>query len=130
MSTTLGPLYHWSPRDRLKSIKRYGLLPGKRSPLGPHFHGTPDNPNTDNVDLGEGEWLAPWICTATSPVRAWDYSHGAWRSVGTFDLWSIVIDPTDEIHFQPIWGKEIIEVRIHNRIPKSRLIWVGERTVT
>lgn len=31
----LGPLYHWSPRERLSGIKRLGLVPGKRN-----FHGS------------------------------------------------------------------------------------------
>lgn len=129
MSDHLGPLYHWSPRDRLPSIKRHGLMPGRRGFNGPLFHGTPDNPNTENVDLGEGEWLAPWVCFATTPVRAWEYSHGAWRSKGTFDLWSVVLLDSDEVHINPMWGSTIIEVRVHNRIPKSRLVFVGERTV-
>lgn len=129
MSAELGPLYHWSPRDRLASIRRLGLVPGRRSPLGPIFNG----PGVD--DDGEpiivpGEWRASYVCFGVTPVRAWDYSHGAWRSKGTFDLWSVMLQPSDEVHVQPLWGSHLIEVRVHNRIPKSRLVFVGERTIT
>lgn len=130
MTSHLGPLYHWSPRDRLSSIKRLGLVPGKRGVTGPVWHGNATNQNiSPNEDIGEGEWLAPYVCFSPTPVRAWEYSHGAWRSEGTFDLWSVVLTETDEVHINPQWGAHIIEVRVHNRIPKSRLVWVGERTV-
>ena len=125
----LGPLYHWSPRDRRGSILRLGLVPGKRNFKGPIYHGTPDNVNDRNEDLGAGEFLRPSVCFATSPLTAWDYSHGCWKSVGTFDLWQVVLVDADEVHINPQWGARIIEVRVHNRIPKSRLAWVGERTV-
>jgi hypothetical protein len=106
-------------------------MPGKRSINGPLWHGNPTNQNlSPNEDIAAGEFLAQWVCFATTPVRAWEYSHGAWRSEGTFDLWSVVLDEKDEVHVNPMWGDRIIEVRVHNRIPKSRLVWVGERTVT
>lgn len=129
MSSTLGPLYHWSPRDRLKSITRLGLVPGKRNVVGPLYHGTPTDTNEDNEDLGAGEFRQPGVCFSPTPVRAWNYSHGAWRSKGTFDLWSVVLTDSDEVHILPMWGDQIVEVRVHNRIPKSRLVWVAERTV-
>lgn len=129
MSTQLGPLYHWSPRDRLKSIKRQGLVPGKRNVAGPRWNGTEDDPNIDdNRDLGAGEFRQAGVCFSPSPATAWGHSHGCWRSVGTFDLWQVDLIDTDEVHVNPQWGATIIEVRVHNRIPKSRLIWVGERT--
>lgn len=129
--TDLGPLYHWSPRDRLASIKRLGLVPRRRNIAGPRWHGTPTNPNIDdNVDLGEGEFLQRGVCFSLDPATAWRYSHGAWRSTGTFDLWLVQLIDTDEVHVLPMWGGRIVEIRVHNRIRKARLTWIGERTVT
>ena len=128
MADTIGPLYHWSPRDRLKSINRQGLMPGKRNIAGPIYHGTPDNVNEANEDLGAGEFVRNGVCFSTSPATAWNYSHGCWKSSGTFDLWQVDLIDSDEVHVNPQWGARIIEVRVRNRIPKSRLTWIGERT--
>ena len=121
MSTRIGPLYHWSPRDRLASVKRSGLLPGKRNAHGPVFH-DPDDPEL-------GEFLQQAVCLAPSPAGAWSYSHGTWRTTGTFDLWQVELEPTDAVHILPNWGGESVEVRVANRIHKARLKWVAERTV-
>lgn len=128
MSAQLGPLYHWSPRDRRASILRLGLVPGRRNFHGPVFNGPGVDENGEDIVV-PGEWRANYVCLGTTPVRAWKYSHGAWKSTGTFDLWSATLEDSDEVHVNPFWGDRIIEVRVHNRIPKSRLIWVGERTV-
>jgi len=118
MATDLGPLYHWSPRERLKGIKRLGLVPGKKK-----------YPYVNNV-TGEKEfYIQDSVSFSLDPATAWNYSHGCWRSVGTFDLWQVFLNPSDEVHIQPNWGGRINEVRVKNRIPKSRLIWIGERTV-
>lgn len=118
---TLGPLYHWSPRDRLSSIKRLGLTPGKRNINGSSY--------TNTVTGKEEEFLQPALCFSLDPATAWAYSHGTWRSTGTFDLWQVWLEATDEVHILPMWGSRIVEVRVHNRIPKRRLILIGERTV-
>jgi hypothetical protein len=118
---TLGPLYHWSPRSRLGGIRRLGLVPGKRNVAGPTLH-DPDDPSA-------GEFRQPCVCFSLDPVTAWAYSHAVWRSTGEFDLWQVWLEPTDEVHVLPMWGGRIVEVRVHNRIPKRRLIHVGERTV-
>lgn len=111
----LGPLYHWSPRSRRKQILKLGLMPGRRNITGP-------------VVNGDGsEWRQPCVCASPDPATAWAYSHGAWRSTGTFDLWQFWLEDADEVHVLPQWGSRIIEVRVHNRIRKARLIWVGER---
>ncbi len=117
----LGPLYHWSPRDRLASIRRLGLVPGRRNIAGPTYH-DPDDPDA-------GEFLQPAVCFALDPATAWAYSHGTWKSTGSFDLWQAWLEPTDEVHILPLWGDRIVEVRVHNRLKKSRLHWIGERTV-
>ena len=88
-------------------------MPGKRPPY------------EDDDEFRQGG-----VCCSTDPATAWAYSHGAWRSVGTFDLWEFLLDPADEVHVLPMWGGRIIEVRVHNRIKKRRLLWVAERTVT
>lgn len=119
---TLGPLYHWSPRDRLANIKRHGLMPGKRN-----FHGST---YTNHVTGEEEEFLQPMLCFSPDPGTAWDYSHGCWKSAGTFDLWMVTLDPTDEVHVRPAWGSTLHEIRVANRIPKRRLRWIGERVVT
>lgn len=118
----LGPLYHWSPRDRRKSIDRLGLVPGKRNHNGPTYH-DPDSP-------GAGEYRQESVSFSLDPATAWAYSHGTWKSTGTFDLWQVWLEPDDEVHVQPMWGDRIVEVRVANRIKKSRLRWVGERTVS
>lgn len=130
MSSSLGPLYHWSPRERLNGIKRLGLMPGKRNISGPVYHGTNPDGSTIVDDDGVAEFLQRGVCFSATPARAWDYSHGAWRTKGTFDLWMVELESSDEVHILPQWGGTIVEVRVHNRIPKSRLVWVGERTVS
>lgn len=120
----LGPLYHWSPRERRKSINHDGLVPGKRGINGPWYPLGPDGQEDDTLP----EWRQPSISASLDPVTAWSYSHGAWRSTGTFDLWLFQLKPTDEVHVLPFWGGRLVELRIHNRIYKARLKWVGERT--
>jgi hypothetical protein len=123
MSTELGPLYHWSPRERLSSIKRLGLMPRRRNH---HDHYA----EYINSVTGKSEvYRQDSVSFSTTPATAWMYSHGAWKSVGTFDLWEVYLLPSDEVHVSPMWGDRIIEVRVRNRIKKSRLVWVGERTV-
>lgn len=117
---SIGPLYHWSPRDRLKGIKRLGLVPGKGTPL------TYEN----SVTGDDEEYVQQSVSFSLDPITAWNYSHGAWKTKGVFDLWQVWIDPTDEVHILPMWGGKIAEIRIHNRIPKRRVTHVGERTVT
>lgn len=120
MSTSLGPLYHWSPRSRLSGIKRRGLVPGLRNINGPTYHdGTPES----------GEFRQEAVCASPDPATAWSHSHGAWKSGGTFDLWQFWLEPTDHVEILPMWGGRVVEVRIFGRIRKARLRWIGERTV-
>lgn len=96
-------------------------MPGKRNIAGPAWH--------NGEDDSDGEFVQPMICFSLDPATAWSYSHAVWKSVGTFDLWQATLDPTDEVHVQPGWGSRIHEVRVANRIPKSRLVWIGERVI-
>lgn len=117
----LGPLYHWSPRERRKGIERYGLMPGKSN-----MHGSKSlNPVTGD----EEEFLQSGVCFSLDPITAWNYSHGVWKSTGVFDLWQVWLEPTDEVHVLPMWGGRITEIRVHNRIMKRRVKHVGERIV-
>jgi hypothetical protein len=125
----LGPLYHWSPRNRLNGIKRQGLMPGKRNIGGPVYHGKHDDPNLNNADLGTGEYRQESISFSLDPVTAWSYSHEVFQSKGTFDLWLVHLIDSDEVHILPSWGGNLVEIRVTNRIRKARLHWVGERTV-
>ena len=130
MSTELGPLYHWSPRERLVSIKRLGLVPGRRNHVfGRQPHGRDENGKAIRDENGSTEYRQDSVSFATTPSTAWGYSHGAWKSTGVFDLWEVYLVQKDEVHISPNWGGRIIEVRVKNRIHKSRLIWVGERTI-
>lgn len=118
---TIGPLYHWSPRDRHNQIKKEGLQPGKCNHHGPTWH--------NGQDETDGEFLQPMICFSPSPATAWNYSHEAWGSTGTFDLWQVYPNQLDEIHILPVHGDMVAEIRVANGIPEHRLIWIGERTV-
>ncbi|OZF47553.1 hypothetical protein CH292_19200 [Rhodococcus sp. 14-2470-1a] len=77
-----------------------------------------------------GEFVQPGVCLSPDPATAWAYSHGAWRTPGTFDLWQLWLADEDEVHVLPQWGHRIVEVRVHNRIKKSRLVWIAEREGT
>ncbi len=121
MSAELGPLFHWSPRERLPSIKRLGLVPRRLNLVN-------DTSYVNEVTGKREVYRQDSISFSTTPATAWNYSHAVWKSEGTFDLWEVYLIETDEVHVNPMWGDRIIEVRVHNRIPKRRLIWVGERT--
>lgn len=142
MSVSLGPLYHWSPRTRLGGIKRRGLVPGQRNELQPAarlriptetWEGS-DYDDETGRELTLEETVARFrqsgLCFAVSPMLAWELSHGTWRTIGTFDLWEVWLEGDDEVRVLPNFGAHLTEVRVYNRIPKGRLLWVGERTVT
>jgi len=108
-------------------------MPGKRSHLGPTWHDfarAGEQWDGDDPIDREAEFVQSAVCFGTSPTLAWLYSHGVWRTTGTFDLWEVGIIDSDDVEALRSWGAQIREVRIYNRIPKGRLEWVGERTVT
>jgi hypothetical protein len=122
VTVRLGALYHWSPRQRLNSIKRLGLMPGRRSIR------HPEEPPEDADARAWWAWRAPYICFGTSPSTAWDLGLIV-RGV-TYDLWEVYLRPQDEVYVLPTYGPQVDEIRLYNRVPKSRLIFVGERTAT
>lgn len=111
----LPPLYHWSPRSRAASIRRLGLVPGKRPTIG----------TTRTVT--DGRYM---VCLAPDPAAAWSLSGAIWaRELGVvWDLWQAHLVDTDEVHVRPDFGPRIVEVRVANRIPKRRLVWLAERS--
>jgi hypothetical protein len=113
----LGPLYHWSPRTRIKSINKLGLVP--RRPAVSAAEG----------DADDDGFRQDGVCFSADPATAWAYSHAVFKVPGTYDLWQVWLEPNDEVHVLPMWGDRIIEVRVMNRIHKRRLRWVGERTI-
>lgn len=117
MTTFLGPLYHWSPRTRLASIKRLGLVPGRLTVT--HKEGGAEDDG----------FRQSAVCFATDPTTAWNYSQAVFKVPGTYDLWQVWLEHTDSVHVLPMWGARVIEVRVANRIFKRRLHWVGERTI-
>lgn len=123
MTLALGPLYHWSPRERRKSIDRLGLVPGKRNVCGPVYRWDADG------NESREEFRQPMLCFGVTPAVAWAYSNDVWKHPGTWDLWEVHLIDTDEVHVLSNYGPRIREVRVANRIKKSRLVWVGERTV-
>jgi len=104
----IGHLYHWSPRERCQAIKTEGLKSRQPSVRGHAKQGS--------------------ISFSLDPATAWEYSHGAWQSHGVFDLWMVRLEKSDDVRILPMWGAEIIEIRVHNNIAATRLNWVGERT--
>lgn len=110
----LPALYHWSPRDRRTSIRRLGLVPGKRPTIG------------TVRTVTDGRFM---VCLAPDPAMAWSLSGGTrWVSASTWDLWQVHLADSDEVHVLPYFGPRIVEVRVANRIPKRRLVWLAERS--
>jgi hypothetical protein len=105
----LPALFHWSPRDRRARIVHDGLVPGRRA----------------TVSSGE----MPYVCLSPTPSSAWGLSGMGFAEPGSvWDLWQVRLDDDDQVTVPPHWGRWIREVRVHNRIHKRRVWWVGERT--
>ncbi len=121
MSLHLPALYHWSPTDRRKQIIRRGLVPGSR----PTVSTVSTVGGAD--ESGSGRHM---VCLGPDPATAWSYSGGLPWLKGTlsWDLWQVHITDGDEVHVMPFWGRGLMEIRVANRIPKSRLIYLGTRT--
>lgn len=113
----LTPVYHWSPRDRLKGIRRHGLLPGKP-------------PTVGTVSAVHDEVQV--ICCSPDPLLAWRLSGDcSWaREVPVWDLWQVELRESDRVYIRSEFGPRVWEVRVANRIPKSRVRWLAERAVS
>jgi hypothetical protein len=107
-------LYHWSPVVNHDSILRRGLCIKHRSI--------------------NGEWRPPYICFAPTPSLAWALSATHNRHIKKWDLWCCWNDSVSgyEKLFQgdKNWPKTWpTEYRVYERIPKSRLWYVGTRNL-
>ena len=104
--------YHWSPRERRRSIERLGLVPGKLSR--DHF------------------WRPPYVAFCDEPVLAWQLSGKMDDSFVTWDLWMVFACDTGsyEVIYDtfPGGGTYVKEYRVYRRIYKRDVIWVAERT--
>jgi hypothetical protein len=108
-------LFHWSPSDRRKQIIRNGLTPGAKPTIGsiPSVH--------------DGHQV---VCLATDPLVGWSLSGAMpWaRKMGVdWDLWQVRLDDNDMTFVRAEFGGRIQEVRVGNRIPKSRVTYLGTR---
>lgn len=108
------PLFHWSPHERFKQIKREGLMPGKWS--------------TDRF------WRPPVICLGSNPQLAWALSGGTLRGLqhAVWDLWMVWMSDLDG--YEEIWDyypdsdrTYIKEYRVYQRIYKRDLWYVASR---
>lgn len=110
------PLFHWSPTPRRRQINRYGLRVGQRP-----------------VQHPPG-WRAPYVCFAETPSWAWALSgQFAEREhrPGSWDLWQVnvngkrgeVLESGDDKHR---WH----EVRVHERLYKAQMWFVGTREIS
>lgn len=71
------------------------------------------------------------VCLGTSPSHAWGLCGAIWGERGsTWDLWQVNLEEGDKVITMPSdAGHRLGEVRVLNRIPKSRAWLVGARTV-
>jgi len=104
-------LYHWSHIARRKSILKHGLVPGKKSRC--------------------GLWRPPYVCYADTPQRAWLLSGKNCKERHFWDLWALWSDdvPKGWETLQNGWNRsgKAGEYRIYDRVPKSKLWYVGSR---
>lgn len=111
MSLVLPVFYHWSPTENRPRINRYGLRP--TCPTAGRFDDT-----------------FKAVCLGTSPSHAWSLSGAVFAERGqSWDLWQVTLDVDDEVHPLPFTGYRLEEVRVANRIPKSRVWYVATREV-
>lgn len=102
-------LYHWAPRSIRKKILREGLQPRKPSRC--------------------GEWKPPYLCFATSPSFAWALS-GHTRGDEEWDLWMCWSSDFTKVTVRSDHrGKHPAEYRTKEGIRKSKLWYVGSRTI-
>ena len=116
MSLVLPVLFHWSPTRHRKSITRLGLRPSTA-------RASAFRPSDDDEAVGA-------VCLGTSPSHAWSLSGAIFGEVGDeWDCWQVALDDGDAVYPLPFYGNRLKEVRVANRIPKSRVWLVGSRTM-
>jgi hypothetical protein len=127
MSLPLPCLFHWSPEDRRERIIQRGLKPSTPTAV-ENFDETPTGPRKLLPSVGFTTVKA--VCLGTTPSHAWALCGALWGQAGeTWDLWQVTLAQDDQVHVLPIHGYRIGELRVLNRIPKSRIWHVGTRVV-
>lgn len=120
MILTIG--YHWSPIARRASITRLGLVPGRRPTCSSSAKDWHDG------GLVPSDWRPDYVCLGADPDMAAAYS---WRVHGepgeTWDLWQVYLLRSDDLRGRRDGGRELIEARVHNRIPKRRISFIATR---
>jgi hypothetical protein len=102
-------LYHWSPIERRPSILKLGLVPGK---------------------LSKDKIFRPnYICFSSSPSLAWGLSGLRSEIFGEWDLWMTYSNIPTKYITRSVCNKPrcCLEYRIFERIPKSKIWYVGSR---
>lgn len=137
MTLTLPLLYHWSPTSVREKIIRRGLLP--RTLAARFIVTTHDNegklqetppPLTHQTTWVEGVEDYS-VCLAATPWDGWVLSGAISGEPGeSWDLWQVVLDDEDEVQVRDLRGPNWDEVRVFNRIPKSRVWYVASRVVS
>jgi hypothetical protein len=105
-------LYHWAPRSRRWSIKRFGLVPGSHSV--------------------QREWRPPYVCLSDDPILAWNLSGRLHDEIDEWDLWAVFelhIPHLEQIYdtYRDTNRPYVKEVRVYERIPKRVLNFIGTR---
>jgi hypothetical protein len=132
LTVRIDPLYHWSPRKYRKGIIRRGLLPtcptattlsfaDLLEAYGPGKQATHYEVEDDVVSFKA-------VCLGVSPAHAWLLSGACdFRPGSRWDLWQVRLDDEDKVFPDPHLGAQVYEIRVGNRIPKSRVWHVGTR---
>jgi hypothetical protein len=101
-------LYHWSPKSRRKSIKKYGLCPGSISRC--------------------RKWKPPYVCFSNTPSLAWALSGALDNKEREWDLWMTWSDiPSGYELLQKTKNQDTAEYRVYERIYKRDIWYVGTR---
>lgn len=128
MSLGLPPLYHWSRAAARPAITKRGLKPTCETAVWVRPYRPGVVVGHHRADLPEDTILT--VCLGTSPLTAWALSGALSGERGEeWDLWEVEISADDEVHYRPHIGTLLDEVRVANRIPKSRVWRVGSRTI-
>lgn len=127
MSLALPSLYHWSPVDRRDSIVKRGLRPSTPT-LTETFEEEGIGPR--KLRPSNGFVTAKAVCLGTTPSGAWSLCGAIWGQRGeTWDLWQVSLDADDTVKVLEFEGFRLVELRVLNRIPKSRVWHVGTRVI-
>ena len=131
VSVLFPDVYHWSRAYNRKSIEKVGLRPTCPTAVWERPAGPVKNArHLTDVELDDEDFGLLGVCLSPNPRDAWLLSIRILSEPGEeWDLWQVFPDVTDEIHYRPSLGNTPDEIRIVNRIPKSRVWYVASRTV-